>query len=219
MRFLAKSRAAFLKRHVPKQSLLRSNWATLELKKSVSASVTSAQSMPYLRRHHLSPIILRPVIRIFRVFAVRIFRIFRVAAYSGRRPRSFSDPHVYGGGETIRIFRVFAWGCPNCQIRKIRPTGLIVTCFRRKGLELRWQVLSRGPYGDRIARACRHTGPDLTIRIGVTDGIAKLLSSQYLRGPSWGLFLSWNSCVHGFWGGISSTISKVLSAIQTQNGR
>ena len=43
-----------------------------------------------------------------------------------------------------------------------------------------WQVLSRGPSGDRIARSCRHTGPDLTIRIGVKDRIAELLSWQYV---------------------------------------
>ena len=33
-------------------------------------------------------------------------------------------------------------------------------------------MLSRGPSGDRIARSCRHTGPDLTIRMGVKDRIA-----------------------------------------------
>ena len=27
-----------------------------------------------------------------------------------------------------------------------------------------WQVLLRGPSGDRIARCCRHTGPDLTVK-------------------------------------------------------
>ena len=31
-----------------------------------------------------------------------------------------------------------------------------------------WQVLSRGPSGDRIARSCRHTGPDLTVK---TEGV------------------------------------------------
>ena len=42
----------------------------------------------------------------------------------------------------------------------------------------RWQVLSRGSSGDRIAGSRRHTGPDLTVRIGVKDRIAKLLLSQ-----------------------------------------
>ena len=53
-----------------------------------------------------------------------------------------------------------------------------------------WQVLSRGPSGDRIARSCHHTGPDLTIRIGVKDRIAKLLLSQYVLG-FWGPFKPW----------------------------
>ena len=39
------------------------------------------------------------------------------------------------------------------------------------------KVLSQGPSGDRIARSCRHTGPDQTVRIGVKDRIAKLLLS------------------------------------------
>ena len=39
---------------------------------------------------------------------------------------------------------------------------------------LSWQMPSRGPSGDRIARSCRHTGPDLTVRIGVKDRTAKL---------------------------------------------
>ena len=30
--------------------------------------------------------------------------------------------------------------------------------------ERSWQVLSRGPSEDRIARSCRHTGPDLTVK-------------------------------------------------------
>ena len=29
-----------------------------------------------------------------------------------------------------------------------------------------WQVLSQGPSGERVARFCRHTGPDLTIKTG-----------------------------------------------------
>ena len=33
--------------------------------------------------------------------------------------------------------------------------------------------LSRGPSGDRIARSRRRTGPNLTVRIGVKDRIAK----------------------------------------------
>ena len=55
--------------------------------------------------------------------------------------------------------------------------------------------------------------------------LCQMLSSQGKNAPSnpyphylvrlatsrWGLFLSWNSCVHGFWGEISLTISKVLS--------
>ena len=30
-------------------------------------------------------------------------------------------------------------------------------------------MLSRGPSGDRIARSCRHTSPELTVRVGVKD--------------------------------------------------
>ena len=30
--------------------------------------------------------------------------------------------------------------------------------------ERSWQVLSRGPSGDRIARSCCHTVPDLTVK-------------------------------------------------------
>ena len=37
------------------------------------------------------------------------------------------------------------------------------------------------------------------------------VSPSILRGPDWGLLLSCNSCVHGLWGEISWTISKVLS--------
>ena len=47
---------------------------------------------------------------------------------------------------------------------------------------LSWQVLSRGPSGGRIARSCHHTGPDLTVRIGVKDRIEKLLLSHYVLG-------------------------------------
>ena len=36
--------------------------------------------------------------------------------------------------------------------------------FRATHLASSWQVLSQGPSGDRIARSCRHTGPDLTVR-------------------------------------------------------
>ena len=54
-----------------------------------------------------------------------------------------------------------------------------------------WQMLSRGPVGDRIARSCRHTGPDLTIKTEVMkDRIAKLLLSQYVLG-FWGPFKPW----------------------------
>ena len=75
---------------------------------------------------------LRPVIHIFRVFAVRIFRIFfRVFRAFG--PQTFLKPLFLQGGETIRIFRIFASGGPNCKIRKIRQTGLILTGFRWKG--------------------------------------------------------------------------------------
>ena len=56
-----------------------------------------------------------------------------------------------------------------------------------------WQVLSRGPSGDRIARSCRHTGPNLTIRIGVKDRIARLLLSQYVL-DFWGLFPAMIEC-------------------------
>ena len=37
------------------------------------------------------------------------------------------------GVVSIRIFRVFAWGGPNCKMWKIRPTSLILTGFRCKG--------------------------------------------------------------------------------------
>ena len=53
--------------------------------------------------------------------------------------------------------------------------------------ELSWQVLSRAPSGDWIARFCRHTGPDLTVKIGVQNRNAKLLLSQYVWG-FWGPF-------------------------------
>ena len=48
-----------------------------------------------------------------------------------------------------------------------------------------WNVLSREPFGDRIATSCRHTAPDLTARIGVKDRIAKSSLSQYVLG-FWG---------------------------------
>ena len=51
-------------------------------------------------------------------------------------------------------------------------------------------MLSRGPSEDRIARSCRHMGSDLTVRIGVRDRIAKLLSSQHVLGV-WGRFKPW----------------------------
>ena len=50
-----------------------------------------------------------------------------------------------------------------------------------------WPVLSQGPSGDRIARSCRHTGPDLTVRIRVKDRIAKLLS-PHMFWVAWALF-------------------------------
>ena len=49
-----------------------------------------------------------------------------------------------------------------------------------------WKVLSREPSGDRIARSCRHTAPDLTVNTEVKDRIAKSLLSQHVlgfRGP------------------------------------
>ena len=47
-----------------------------------------------------------------------------------------------------------------------------------------WKVLSWEPSGDRIARSCRHTAPDLTIKTEVTDRIAKKWLSQYVFGRS-----------------------------------
>ena len=41
-----------------------------------------------------------------------------------------------------------------------------------------------------------------------------LACDKILRSPSWGLFLSWNSCVHGFWGEISLTVSKALVTVK-----
>ena len=60
-------------------------------------------------------------------------------------------------------------------------------------IALSWQVLSRGPSGDRIARSCRHMGPDLTTRIRDKDRIAKLLLSQYVLG-FWGPFQTMIVC-------------------------
>ena len=102
------------------------------------------------------PVILRPVIRIFRVFAVHISRIFRVFCVFG--PWTSSDPFFCWGRETIRIVcflkesgsrqenrfmaqdlfsaRFCQRGGPNCRMRKIRPTGLILTGFRCK----RWTL-------------------------------------------------------------------------------
>ena len=37
--------------------------------------------------------------------------------------RSSQTPIFSVGGETIGIFRVFAWGGPNCEMLKVRPTG------------------------------------------------------------------------------------------------
>ena len=54
-------------------------------------------------------------------------------------------------------------------------------------------VLSRGPFRDRTARSCRHTVPDLTIRIGVKDRIGKLLLSQYVL-HFWGPFQTTIAC-------------------------
>ena len=48
-------------------------------------------------------------------------------------------------------------------------------------------MLAWGPSGDRIAR---YTGPDLTIRIGVKDRIAKLLLSHHVL-AFWGPFRAW----------------------------
>ena len=64
------------------------------------------------------------------------------------------------------------------QIRHSGYFGIQTRAFHPRS----WQVLSRGPSGDRIARSCRHMGPDLTVRIGVKDRIAKLLLSQYVLG-------------------------------------
>ena len=43
-------------------------------------------------------------------------------------------------------------------------------------------MLSRGPSGNRIARSCRHTGPDLTIETRGERQDRKLLLSQYVLG-------------------------------------
>ena len=58
--------------------------------------------------------------------------------------------------------------------------------------ERSWQVLSRGPSGDRIARSCRHTGPDLTIKTRGErqDRQTAVLLSQYVLG-FWGPFKPW----------------------------
>ena len=47
-------------------------------------------------------------------------------------------------------------------------------------LDRRWNVLSREPSGDRIARSCRHTASDLTLKAEMKDRIAINLLSQYV---------------------------------------
>ena len=49
-----------------------------------------------------------------------------------------------------------------------------------------WNVLSQEPSGDRIARSCRHTVPDLTVKTEVKDRIAKNSLPQYVL-RFWGL--------------------------------
>ena len=68
--------------------------------------------------------------------------------------------------------------------------GCLMGCFRapqpwRKTAPLKRpikrsmrNVLSREPSGDRIARSCRHTVPDLTVKTEAKDRIAKGLLSQ-----------------------------------------
>ena len=46
-----------------------------------------------------------------------------------------------------------------------------------------WQVLSRGPSGDRIARSCRHMGPDLTVKTRGEDRIANCYSRSLFWAP------------------------------------
>ena len=44
-----------------------------------------------------------------------------------------------------------------------------------KPLSPSWNVLSGEPSGDRIARSCCHTVPDLTVKTEVKDRIATML--------------------------------------------
>ena len=54
-------------------------------------------------------------------------------------------------------------------------------------------MLSRGPSGDRIARSCRHTGPDLTVKTEGERKDRKTLLSQYVLG-FWGPFQTMIVC-------------------------
>ena len=56
----------------------------------------------------------------------------------------------------------------------------------------------------------------LNREVQIELGSFNLQISSFLRGPNWGLFLSWNSCVHGFGGETSSTASKVLRESRTK---
>ena len=91
-----------------------------------------------------------------------------------------------GGDIRPRKFKFSLFFLP-CSWRQ-QPLGDICLQSLRLSLHARsWQMLSRGPFGDRIARSSPHKGPDLTIRVGVEDRIAKLLLPQYVLG-FWGPF-------------------------------
>ena len=58
------------------------------------------------------------------------------------------------------------------QYRSAHGTGATQLTFHTYPA-LSWNVLLREPSGDRLARPCRHTGPDVTIKTGMKERIAK----------------------------------------------
>ena len=70
----------------------------------------------------------------------------------------------FGGGGLENIF---------CNFYEINSSQAFFLYCKDFGVDGSWNVLSREPSGDRIARSCLHTAPDLTIKTEVQDRIAK----------------------------------------------
>ena len=99
--------------------------------KCLGDSFTESRNWTAPKGLRLRPVIVGPVICIFRSFAVRIFCFCAFAC-----SRLSQTPICLGveARDKIRVFCVFARSGPNCKMRRIQPTSVVLTGIRCKNL-------------------------------------------------------------------------------------